>query len=541
MVNAERSTSNVGSSRNSRTPGIGMPEASPAPHERACGEGGSPNGGAWWNERGLAVVLAMFMTLVLSVLGTSVMFIGRTETLSSLNYTTMSQARYAAESGVHAAANYLLHVYVAPVPAGAVDPLGNYDFTVTPVLFNNQEVVLSSDPGVPSNYPAGTVRDAFVGASQGTLNVTNGIVMHEARARLLSMRELPDPFGGIPVTLQTWEITGVGRRPGAGSGSVEVSAIIERKPASVFQYAAFATANGCDALQVGGGGSTHSYDSTAALDGNGVPVSADTGGNVGTNGNLGVVGTTTVINGTLSTPRAGVGDCTSNNVTAATFSGNGQVTEGLVELPQAVEYPTPEVPSPLPPTTSVNFNQCGTSIPDCSASGSVYTLTPTGTVTVGGASMTGMTLGNVSLTGSSELRLTAGTYVFNSLKLAGQSTIVLDGPGPVIVHIVGQDETMPLDLTGGGVTNPSFDPSKLQFIYAGDGDIRVRGGSQTAALIYAPNASAALTGGSSYYGALVAKTIKDMGGVAIHYDTNLDNSAQMAGRPMMSGFTWRTF
>ena len=59
-------------------------------------------------EQGIALVLALFMVLVMSVLGSSLVFVSQTETLSSHNYRLMSQARYGAESGLHKAANYLL-------------------------------------------------------------------------------------------------------------------------------------------------------------------------------------------------------------------------------------------------------------------------------------------------------------------------------------------------------------------------------------------------------------------------------------------------
>ena len=55
-----------------------------------------PNRRSCSGEEGIALVLAMFMVLVVSLLGASLATVGRTETLSSLNYKTMSQARYAA-------------------------------------------------------------------------------------------------------------------------------------------------------------------------------------------------------------------------------------------------------------------------------------------------------------------------------------------------------------------------------------------------------------------------------------------------------------
>ncbi len=122
-------------------------------------------------ERGIALVAALFMTLILSLIGSSLMFVARTETLSSLNYKTMSQGRYGAESGVHVAANHLMFAYVPP--GSAADPINAYDMTVTPVrlVANGQPVVLSSIADVASNYPVAAVRDAFAAATQGALDV----------------------------------------------------------------------------------------------------------------------------------------------------------------------------------------------------------------------------------------------------------------------------------------------------------------------------------------------------------------------------------
>ena len=60
------------------------------------------------NERGIALVLALFLMSALSVLGASLMFLSQTETYASMNYRMMSQARYAAEAGVQKASNFLL-------------------------------------------------------------------------------------------------------------------------------------------------------------------------------------------------------------------------------------------------------------------------------------------------------------------------------------------------------------------------------------------------------------------------------------------------
>ena len=141
---------------------------------------------SWSGEQGIALILAMFMVLVVSLLGAALVSTGRTETLSSLNYKSLSQARYAAESGLHSAANYLIHTYVAPgMDAG--DPIGVYDRTVSPVTYNGQPVVLSTTVA-NSNYPIQGKKDAFALAAHGTLQMSTNRADFTATARLLSPR-----------------------------------------------------------------------------------------------------------------------------------------------------------------------------------------------------------------------------------------------------------------------------------------------------------------------------------------------------------------
>ncbi len=482
------------------------------------------------NEDGVAMVFALFMVMILSVLGSSLMFVSQTETWSSHNYRLTSQARYAAESGVHRAANYLLHSgYVPPADMGIFDLAG------TPVEWNGDPVVLSSNPDVDSNYPDAGAEAAFAAAVGGDLSVTNGTVSYVASARLVSMRQFFDEFLAQNRTIQTWEITGVGIPSTPRDARVEVSAIIERQTVPVFSYAAFATFNGCAALSFAGGATTNSYNSSAPLVG-GVPAITQGGGNVGTNGNLTEIGNPTTIYGSLSTPRAGVGACTSNNVTAQTVTGNASVEDGLIQLPQPIEFPTPPDPNPMPPTTSQGFTQSG-GCPagagiTCSPSAGGATFTPIGSNPV--------VLGNVSLAGNTTVRLNAGTYIVNSLSVAGSAQILVES-GPVVFQLAGQGVSTVLSIAGDGLGNPSFIPSNLRFIYSGTGNVQVAGGTETAALLYAPNATGGFTGGSDWYGSVIMRQITATGGASIHYDVNLQNSSLTAGNHMMSSFSWRSF
>jgi Tfp pilus assembly protein PilX len=488
-------------------------------------------------ERGMAMIIALFMVLVMTVLGTSLMFVSRAETLSSHNYRLSSQARYGAESGLHMAANYLMSTaYAAAAPGTAGDPLSNYNTTASPVTYNGQPVVLSANPAHPANYPVAAVTAAFSSAAQGTLSVNNDSpIGFEAYATLRSMRQFNDSITGQPVTIQTWDLVSEGDIAGARSATVEVASTLERQPYPIYSYAAFATNNGCAALSFAGGATTNSYDSTAALAG-GAPVISNSCGNVGTNGNLTEVANPTTINGSLSTPRAGVGACTSTNVTAWDDQ-SGTLTAGITQLSQPISYPTPPLPSPMPPTTNVGFTQnggCPSGVPGCTVSANGATLTP---ASVGGT----IVMGDLTTNGSSVIHLNAGTYIVNSVTMNGNSKIVIDS-GPVIVQVAGVGQSTPISITGQGLVNPSFKPTDLQFMYAGTGEVKLAGGDNTAGLFYAPNAvGSIMSGGADLYGAIVVATLTETGGAALHYDRHLNNAAVTAGSYTLTGFTWKSY
>ena len=513
------------------------------------------------------MIIALFMVLAMSVLGTTLMFVSQTETASSMNYRMMSQARYGAESGIHQAANYLLSAaYTNVEPGTATDPFdpfpGAYNTSVSPVTFNDggvvREVRLSSEPTEAAYYPIEAVKTAFANAATGNLDVASGTVTYTATARLLSMRQIDDRMSNKKNTLQTWEISAKGRMTGAQTAEVEVSAIIEVQPFSLYSYAAFATDSGCGALAFKGGAKTNSYDSSQLNPANPVPVFGNYDGNVGTNGNLTEVGAGTLINGSLSTPREGFGTCSSSNVTAANIVAEDQVTEGLTKISE-INFPTPVIPNPG--TGSQNIQKT-----DGCASGGVsfcQQLIDPGPPpkNIGGKitappppadpnncdTTTCVMLGDLSLTGGAVLQLTGGTYVVNSIDIEANSQIkiVPDASGnitKVTFLVKGDGITTPIQIAGNGISNPTLVPNNLEFRYAGTAKIDITGGSDTAALFYAPNAEGKLSGGSDLYGSIITKTMTvDSTFSAIHWDRNLQKSALAAGNPMMSAFTWKNF
>src|SRR5579859_1885042 len=427
------------------------------------------------NERGVALILALILLLVISVMAVSLMFISQTETWSSLNYKLMSQARDGAEAGINAAANYIINTYTPPSSSGT-DLLSSYNSNVSPVQYpasnsGNHDVVLStSNAHKAANYPVSSVETAFQNAAQGNLTAGNVTVGYATRATLLSQDQVL-PYGSASFeTVQTWRITSDGTVNGVRAADEEVSAVLEKQITPVFSYAAFATANGCGSLNFGGGGGTASYDSSNLTMTGGHPSVTGTAGNVGTNGNLATNGNPTTINGNLSTPRTGTGSCSSGGVTAWTSSG-GTVTGGLVQLPQPVVYPTPAAPNPAPPTTPLTLNN---SAADCGGvNGCTYGTGPVasggngcpsgdfclapGTCppAVGGPGV----YGNLTIQGTVHMYNTIsggtdyGCYNINSMVENGGGTLTIDAVYPVGTTNATNGSVV-VNVAGTGVTTP---------------------------------------------------------------------------------------
>jgi hypothetical protein len=492
------------------------------------------------NERGIALVLSLILVMTMSVMAASLMFLSQTETFASLNYRLMSQARYGAESGVHKTVNHLLNSYVPPATGGA-DPIAAYDTTKSPVQFNGAPVILSADAAVASNYPVAAAQTAFNAAGQGTLVAGNGNVGYKAYATMLSMQQVNGNQ-----TVIAWQITANGTITTTHTTTVEVTSILEKQltPQVSAVYGSFATGATCGALKFSDGSVVDSYDSTSPLGVGGKPVTTASGGNVGTNGNMSGTGPTTV-NGTLSTPRVGVGSCSSGNVTPLSASGGAVVTGGVVHLSQDVVVPDPPLPNPLPPLTP---NAVGAT---CAASGSPANCTASaGGITLNPAGAT-MSLGNLSVGAGAVLHLTAGTYNINSVAMTG-GTLIIDS-GPVILNVAGQSQATPINFSGGDIQNMTFDPRMFQLQYAGTGNIILRAGASSgmgavpnAQQLLAPNAAVTFSQGGDYYGSIVSKTLADtgIGGLKLHFDRHLSAAAPttfVVGTDMLTAFSWKKY
>lgn len=537
------------------------------------------------NEKGVALILALILLLIISIMAVSLMFLSQTETWSSMNYKLMSQARDGAEAGINAAANYIINTYLPPGTSGS-DLYTNYNNSVSPVQYPasnslNHDVILSTSHAHKAyNYPVSSVVTAFQNAAQGSLAAGNAGVNYATEATLLSQDQVL-PYGSAAYeTVQTWRITSDGTISGVRSADEEVSAILEKQVTPVFSYAAFAMGSGCGALNFGGGGGTASYNSASLAMSGGAPVVNGGQANVGTNGNLAENGNPTTINGNLYTPRTGTGSCSSGNVTAWTNT-SGHVTGGLVQLPQPVVYPPPAAPNPVPPTTSITLNN---SASDCA--GVVGCILGTGPTSGGGngcpagdfcllpgtcppAAAGPGVYGNLTIKGNVHMFNTMsnnlnpplspapnppvdlGCYNVNSLVENGGGTLLIDNlyptgttiatNGAVVMNVAGTGMTTPVDLTGGGmINNTGFNPAMFQLLYAGTGTINVKGGANAVGVLYAPNANLSFnSAGGNWYGAVITGTMSDLGHAQINYDVNLQKQAATVSNWMLDSFTWR--
>ena len=513
------------------------------------------------NQKGLALILAMILTLVLSITAASLMFLSQTETWSSLNYRLMTQSRYGAEAGLHSAANYLMNNYT--LPGGAGDPLSAYKLTVSPVTRAAGGSPIALGPtmnGISANYPVSSVMSNFSSASQGSLTGGANPVNYSASAELLSMRQVTQCGNSQPLTAQLWRLTSHGDTAGVRNSEVEVSALLEAHVTPCYNYAGFATSSGCASIQFNGGGTIDSYNSSNMTLSGGVPVTQTYEGNLGSNGNANTANGT-VINGTFSSPDAGVGPCGGGSGVDA-LTGGGTVTgcstsptnclpaPGLIKLPQMVTF--------VPPAT--DYPGCtGAGAAACDATVLSGLGNPPNTLTPGN-------YGNISISGPTEIALNPagtnaadcaiGVYYINSISLSGAADITVlpcpttggnGGSAPaiymsVIINIVGSGGGTVMDIGGNGIANGTFNSSLMQFQYSGAGAINLHGNGASSAVIYAPNAPVTIGGNGTIYGSVIASQITGNGTpVTIHYDRALSANLFTVSNWTLDTFTWSKY
>jgi len=511
-------------------------------------------------QKGVALIFALIFILVLSVTAATLMFLSQSETWSSMNYRLMTQSRYGAEAGLHAAANYLMTSYT--LPGGAGDPLSAYKLTVSPVTRAAGGNPIALGPtmnGISANYPVSTVLTNFNTATQKSLTAGNSTVNYSVSAELLAMRQVQECNNLQNLTAQLWRLTSHGDITGTRKAEVEVSALLESHINPCYNYAGFATGSGCGSISFNGGGTINSYNSSNMTLSGGVPVTQNYEGNLGSNGNVNTAAGTT-INGTFSSPDTGVGAC-GGGAGVDALSGAGTVTgcstsptnclpaPGLVKLPQTLTMVTPQIPATVPPpaTNLGNSNAPITLVPcsgNCPQNGN--NNGNYGDISVSGGNSNVVTFVPAVVGGVCQ----PGIYYVNSISLTGQASMAI-GPCPnnaavympVIINVVGNGQATPLDIGGNGIANTTFNSTLLQIQYAGNGAINLHGNGSSTAVLYAPNAGITFSGNADWYGSVIGKTIQSNGNasVSIHYDRALQANLMTVGNWTLDTFTWSKY
>jgi hypothetical protein len=527
------------------------------------------------SESGVALFLTLILVSTLSVLTVSMMFLAQSESFASSNYRLMTQSRYGAEAGVQKAADYILNTDFSG-PLGGLIPTFQ-----SPVQFGGKDVVLSSDPDHPSNFPDAATLAAFQAATNGTIAAGNSTISYTAYATLLSLDSIQDWYTGVTKLVQTWQITSTASIAGIRKSTVEVTAMLDSDKVPTIAYAAFSTDPSCGSLNFWGNVSTNSYK-PYDTSGNPTPTLTmqNTGGDVGTNGNLTIQGSVDV-KGNLESPITGVGSCTNNGGVASvaeTTSGNATVEGGApLQLPQTLQLPAPPIPNPISAIGPVTINSpngatCGAlglTAANCSVNGNVITLYGSGATPC-------PPLPYINLQGQAQLVLTASantaanSYTLNGLSLASTNNLVqIESPSSsygVKINLSGlnpdgtQMMTPVLDFSGGssvgGFTttpyNPAdtctgcsqFDSSLMQFLYGGNGTANIGGNPAASSVYYMPNATVNFSGNSSLFGAIIAHDLSINGGgnsISINYDQHLSGKGMTASAPMLASFSWKKY
>lgn len=263
----------------------------------------------------------------------------------------------------------------------------------------------------------------------------------------------------------------------------------------------FAVGTGCGALSLQGGAQTGSFNSSTEPSATNPPSNrTNTGGDVGSNGNIYVGGSSTDVNGNIHTDQpTTIGSCPGSGVSV---SGNPSI--GSVVTSAAFSPSIPPMPNPLPPQKT--YPKPPASIPSPLPPGSYGNVNINGTVTLSGG-----TTGNPAV------------YTMNSLSMSGNATLQINGP--VILNFAGVNlngnPPVVLDMTGGSFSNTTNIPGDLVINYGGTDSMKVSGGTGAYAEINAPNSAITLIGGSNFYGQIVGNTINDQGGTNFYWDTSL--------------------
>jgi len=504
------------------------------------------------DERGIALFVSILALVLLTAVAAGMMYLSSTETAISSNFKAEETAYFAARAGVEEVRDRMLptSVYAAPysiapqiatlsLPPGnpaALYVLANgvamsdvtnttqpnpyfddelcHDLTIGSMTQSTSaNIRCTTAPGGSSWYPA--IQPASVApvaldykwvrvtlkANNSNISVpVNGnsgnanVVCWNGTSEVTAASTSSSACSSLtPIANPVYLVTALAVTPSGARRVVQEE--IAQTPKGGLPGGLFATGPGCSALNLAGNANTGSFNSaTEGTPTNPPSNQTNSGGNVGSNGNVNLGGSSTSVNGSISTYQSPtVGSCPGNGVSQSGNPGHGS----LVGLASPYTPPVPPLPNPLPPQNNVTYRDTTLS------PGSYGNVTMKGTVT-----LTGGTVASPAV------------YTINSLTLNGNATVQVTGP--VIINLAGQPNLASvLDMTGGGFSNSTYVPGDFVINYGGSGSMTVTGGTDAYAVINAPNAALTFRGGSNFYGEAIGKTIDDQGGTNFYWDASL--------------------
>lgn len=273
--------------------------------------------------------------------------------------------------------------------------------------------------------------------------------------------------GTIPALLDTVVMTSRGFFQGAIS-------VIEAKfaLAAAFQWAAFSDSS----MTMCGTAYTDSYDSDS---GTYAATMLLESGNIGSNGQVDVCGTADV-NGDATTATAGAMD----------IYGSGFVSgDTTSSSPLVILDPVPQ--------SEIDDAENNNAAPAGLAGSYSYNA---------GTNNLRVNPGNV-------LVLSSGVYYFNDVDIRG--TVIIPPGTSVEIYVVGD-----MDFGSQADVNVAGQPRNL-LIFSVGSTIRIAGGAEIRAVIYAPDTQFNMSGGSELFGAYVGNFGGGVGNSNFHYDRSL--------------------
>src|SRR5215467_13786684 len=328
-------------------------------------------------EKGISLLLSLLALMLLSAVAIGMMFMSSTETALSSNFKGEETAYFAARAGVeevrdralpsnpNSISTILPTTMPGTVPSGVLyvlqsgvtaanivnltGPLGDtelcHDYSVGGMTTVPANVPCSTLPAggwfttTPSVAPYALdykwVR-VTLKANNSTAYCVDGSVYPCANSNMVCWNGTSEVV--LPLGTPTCQALAPTANPVYMLTSLAVSTTGARRmvqqevaqtPQAAFPYGIFATGTGCSSLKLGGGAVTYSFNSATESTPSNPPSNTTTsGGNVGSNGNVAVDGSTTDVNGTTGSAVGGIGNCNQGNgITATNGAGYGTASQ----------------------------------------------------------------------------------------------------------------------------------------------------------------------------------------------------------------------